>query len=87
MGLIHSSLTALDSQQLEDYQNCTFFTKKEILHVHQRFLSLKREDNKSDKVSMAELLELPEFKVRFPAKHTSASSSFSWIIAATLVPM
>eukprot|EP00039_Didymoeca_costata_P022570 m.4750 g.4750 ORF g.4750 m.4750 type:complete len:182 (-) comp3090_c0_seq1:243-788(-) len=38
MGNSASSITAED---LEDYQDCTFFSKKEILHVRRRFDALQ----------------------------------------------
>uniref|UniRef100_A0A2M4CMC5 Putative ca2+-binding kinase n=1 Tax=Anopheles darlingi TaxID=43151 RepID=A0A2M4CMC5_ANODA len=32
-----NKIVTFTDQQLEDYQDCTFFTRKEILRVHQRF--------------------------------------------------
>lgn len=32
-----NKVVTFTDQQLEDYQDCTFFTRKEILRVHQRF--------------------------------------------------
>ena len=32
--------STLSPEELEEYQDCTFFTKKEILHVHRRFREL-----------------------------------------------
>ena len=36
----HTAAAAV-AQELEEYEFCTFFTKKEILHVHNRFKQLK----------------------------------------------
>jgi hypothetical protein len=32
--------STLSPEELEEYQDCTFFTKKEILHVHRKFREL-----------------------------------------------
>jgi hypothetical protein len=36
MGLFQSTESSLTSTELEEYQDCTFFTKKEILYVRLR---------------------------------------------------
>lgn len=57
-------------QELEDYQELTYFTKKEIHHVFKRFKSLVFEDDddekevtKHTKLSSDELFNLPELMV------------------------
>ncbi|XP_061185276.1 calcium and integrin-binding protein 1-like [Saccostrea echinata] len=58
-------------QELEDYQELTYFTKKEIHHVFKRFQSLvlddddesDREVTKHTKLSRDDLFNLPELKV------------------------
>lgn len=56
------NVSGLDPQQLEDYQDCTFFTSKEILHVHKRFQSLRKPGNTGERLSMDEILQLDELK-------------------------
>ena len=58
----------LDPQLLEDYQDCTFFTKKEIIHVHQRFnrlLDACKEHRRieDDRIPLQDMLQLPELRV------------------------
>lgn len=36
-SVMGNKVVTFTDQQLEDYQDCTFFTRKEILRVHQRF--------------------------------------------------
>lgn len=58
MGQSNSLLSA---DELEEYQDCTFFTKKEIIHVHKRYHQLNLRN--AQKITLAEVLELPELKV------------------------
>ena len=49
-------------------QDCTFFTKKEILHIHKRFRELfadaeTRNITLESKLSIDDILKLPELKV------------------------
>ncbi|XP_041484000.1 calcium and integrin-binding family member 2-like [Lytechinus variegatus] len=63
MGGSHSVFT---EAELDDYQELTFFSKKEILHVHKRFHLLDPEAVRRDKnacLPMDKILELPELKV------------------------
>eukprot|EP00035_Acanthoeca_spectabilis_P037583 m.46137 g.46137 ORF g.46137 m.46137 type:complete len:181 (+) comp8723_c0_seq1:48-590(+) len=53
--------SALDKQELEEYEFCTFFNKKEILHVHSVFEKLKKGGTK-DIVPLKDMLELPEIQ-------------------------
>lgn len=57
MGQAKSTLSAT---LLEEYQDCTFFTKKEILHIHERFQQINTRHE--DKLTLQEMLELPEIK-------------------------
>lgn len=60
------SSSAFSVHELEDYQELTYFTKKEILHVHNRFSKLNEDALKSDKnarLPIQLILELPELKV------------------------
>eukprot|EP01136_Pigoraptor_vietnamica_P043449 Opistho-1_new@18863 len=56
-----NSQSVFSEDQLEEYENCTFFTKKEILGIHQRFQQLNV-DNK-EKLSREQVLALPELSV------------------------
>eukprot|EP00051_Salpingoeca_urceolata_P026807 m.478787 g.478787 ORF g.478787 m.478787 type:complete len:180 (-) comp21231_c0_seq1:259-798(-) len=58
MGQKQSTFT---QDELEEYQDCTFFTKKEILHVHKRFRQLNTRN--AERITLSEVLELPELKV------------------------
>lgn len=58
MGQSHS---ALSNEELEEYEYCTFFNRKEILHVHQRFIQLKKEEGSSI-VPLKNMLELAEIQ-------------------------
>jgi len=63
MGASHSVFT---EAELDDYQELTFFSKKEILHVHKRFHLLDPDAVRADKnaqLPMDTILELPELKV------------------------
>ncbi len=40
--------STLSPEELEEYQDCTFFTKKEILHVHRRFRELSSKSGRPD---------------------------------------
>lgn len=53
-------------QELDDYEQLTFFTKKEIHHVYKRFKSLAPNPEavtKTSRLSCDDLFELPELKV------------------------
>jgi len=63
MGQAKSQFT---EEELQDYEDLTFFTKKEILYAHQKFKQLAPEKvghNKNAKLSMAKILQYPELKV------------------------
>ncbi|XP_071483809.1 calcium and integrin-binding family member 2-like [Diadema setosum] len=63
MGGSHSVFT---EAELDDYQELTFFSKKEILHVHKRFHLLDPDAVRQDKnacLPMDKIQELPELKV------------------------
>ncbi|XP_073999246.1 calcium and integrin binding family member 2 [Rhodnius prolixus] len=56
-------------EQLEDYQDCTFFTRKEILRVYKKFLSIgedklakKSHESTSATISLASIENLAELK-------------------------
>jgi calcium and integrin-binding protein 2 len=36
-----NKVVTFSDQQLDDYQDCTFFTRKEILRIHKRFRELR----------------------------------------------
>lgn len=64
-------------QELDDYQELTYFTKKEIHHVYKRFKSLAPNPEavtKATKLSRDELYALPEIKVN-PSKTALCGSS------------
>ncbi|XP_039279907.1 calcium and integrin-binding protein 1 [Nilaparvata lugens] len=53
-------------QELQDYQDLTFFTKKEILYAHQKFKALAPEKvghNRNAKLPMSKVLQYPELRV------------------------
>ncbi|XP_013404296.1 calcium and integrin-binding protein 1 isoform X3 [Lingula anatina] len=55
-----------DEQELEDYQELTYFTKKEILHVHKRFTQLAPdlvEVDKNATLPQDKIMMLPELRV------------------------
>ncbi|XP_072027235.1 calcium and integrin-binding family member 2-like [Amphiura filiformis] len=63
MGGSHSSFT---EAELQDYQELTFFSKKEILHVHKRFHLLDPDAVRANKdvcLPQGTVCELPELKV------------------------
>ncbi len=57
------SADRLDTTRLNDYVDCTFFTRKEIIHAYQRFLKLRAPGNKTEKLSLDELALMPELRV------------------------
>jgi len=62
----------LTAEELEEYEYCTFFNKKEILHIHKRFVGHVYGDDKTKEqlppslnttpVSMEKFLTLPELQ-------------------------
>lgn len=63
MGGTHSDFT---EAELSDYQELTFFSKKEILHVHKRFHLLDPDAVRADKtvsLNKEKIYELPELRV------------------------
>ncbi|XP_037958468.1 calcium and integrin-binding protein 1-like [Teleopsis dalmanni] len=63
MGQTKSQFT---DEELQDYEDLTFFTKKEILLAHKKFKSLAPEKvshNKNAKLSMNKILQYPELNV------------------------
>lgn len=63
MGGSHSAFT---KEQLEEYQELTYFSKKEILHCYKRFLALdfdKVSQDKNVRLEKDTILSLPELKV------------------------
>ena len=63
-----ASSSVFSEQALEDYQELTYFTKKEILHVHKRFSEVVPgqqglQFNITTKVPMKSVLQLEELKV------------------------
>lgn len=64
-----SSQSVFSEQELNDYQDLTYFTKKEILHVYKRYSELFEEGTsagenmKSASLSKEKILKLPELKV------------------------
>nr|XP_053630460.1 calcium and integrin-binding protein 1-like [Cherax quadricarinatus] len=62
MGQGNSQFT---EAELEEYQELTYFTKKEILYAHKRFKNLALEKvghNRNAKLPMDKLLTLPELR-------------------------
>lgn len=63
-----SSQSVFSEQELNDYQDLTYFTKKEILHVFKRYKELY-DDNTSEEAAKSaclnkdKVLKLPELKV------------------------
>ncbi|XP_064626654.1 calcium and integrin-binding protein 1-like [Lineus longissimus] len=58
--------SAFNDQELKDYQELTYFTKKEIMHVHKRFAELDTVEvgrNKNAKIDMNKVMSLQELKV------------------------
>lgn len=63
MGASQSIFT---EQELEDYQELTYFTKKEILHVHKRFREMNAaevDQDKSASIKKDVIMNLQELKV------------------------
>ncbi|XP_017491247.1 PREDICTED: calcium and integrin-binding protein 1-like isoform X1 [Rhagoletis zephyria] len=63
MGQTKSQFT---DEELQDYEDLTFFSKKEILLAHKKFKSLAPEKvghNKNAKLSMSKILQYPELRV------------------------
>ncbi|XP_063618240.1 calcium and integrin-binding protein 1-like [Cydia splendana] len=53
-------------EELQDYEDLTYFTKKEVLYAHTRFKALAPEKvghNKNAKLPMAKILQYPELRV------------------------
>ncbi|XP_022288915.2 calcium and integrin-binding family member 2-like [Crassostrea virginica] len=53
-------------QEMDDYQELTYLTKKEIHHVYKRFRDIRPNDrnfSKHDKLNPEEIYSLPEFSV------------------------
>ncbi|XP_018578010.1 calcium and integrin-binding protein 1 [Anoplophora glabripennis] len=53
-------------EELQDYQDLTYFTKKEVLYAHQKFKALAPEKvghNKNAKLPIAKVLQYPELSV------------------------
>ncbi|XP_053694054.1 calcium and integrin-binding protein 1-like [Sabethes cyaneus] len=63
MGQVKSQFT---EEELQDYEDLTYFTKKEILYAHKKFKSLAPEKvghNKNARLSMNKILQYPELRV------------------------
>ncbi|XP_050515057.1 calcium and integrin-binding protein 1 isoform X2 [Diabrotica virgifera virgifera] len=63
MGQAKSQFT---DDELQNYQDLTYFTKKEVLHAHQKFKALAPEKvghNKNAKLPMEKILLYPELSV------------------------
>lgn len=63
--------SAYDQSELSEFQDLTYFTKREVLHVHKRFKELSPEkvkNNRDVKLKCEEILTLPELAVN-PFKH------------------
>uniref|UniRef100_A0A0V0G8A0 Putative ca2+-binding kinase n=1 Tax=Triatoma dimidiata TaxID=72491 RepID=A0A0V0G8A0_TRIDM len=53
-------------EELQDYEDLTYFTKKEVLHAHQKFKALAPEKvghNRNAKLPMNKVLHYPELRV------------------------
>ncbi|XP_049822649.1 calcium and integrin-binding protein 1 [Aethina tumida] len=53
-------------EELQDYEDLTYFTKKEVLYAHQKFKALAPEKvghNKNAKLPMSKILQYPELQV------------------------
>jgi len=60
------SLSQFTEEELQDYQDLTYFTKKEVLYAHQKFKALAPEKvghNRNAKLPMAKVLQYPELRV------------------------
>nr|BAN20551.1 calcium and integrin-binding protein 1 [Riptortus pedestris] len=63
MGQKSSQFT---NEELQDYQDLTYFTKKEVLHAHTKFKALAPEKvghNRNAKLPMNKVLQYPELRV------------------------
>ncbi|XP_055376965.1 calcium and integrin-binding protein 1-like [Condylostylus longicornis] len=63
MGQTKSQFT---DEELQDYEDLTFFSKKEILFAHKKFKALAPEKvghNKNAKLAMNKILQYPELRV------------------------
>ncbi|XP_014204073.2 calcium and integrin-binding protein 1 [Copidosoma floridanum] len=63
MGAGKSQFT---EEELQDYEDLTYFTKKEVLYAHQKFKALAPEKvghNKNAKLPMNKILQYPELAV------------------------
>ena len=69
MGNSHSAFT---SDELELYQDLTYFTKKEILHAFQRFVDVASDDDAKNRIAASKaeatlpldaVVEMPELRV------------------------
>ncbi|XP_065083809.1 calcium and integrin-binding protein 1-like [Ochlerotatus camptorhynchus] len=63
MGQVKSQF---NEEELQDYEDLTYFTKKEILFAHKKFKALAPEKvghNKNARLSMNKILQYPELRV------------------------
>ncbi|KAK0095394.1 hypothetical protein PV326_008498 [Microctonus aethiopoides] len=63
MGAARSQFT---EEELQDYQDLTYFTKKEVLYAHQKFKALAPEKvghNRNAKLPISKILQYPELRV------------------------
>ncbi|XP_034950344.1 calcium and integrin-binding protein 1-like [Chelonus insularis] len=63
MGASRSQFT---DEELQDYQDLTYFTKKEVLYTHKKFKALAPEKvghNKNAKLPMSKILQYAELRV------------------------
>ncbi|CAH1388648.1 unnamed protein product [Nezara viridula] len=63
MGQRSSQFT---EEELQDYQDLTYFTKKEVMHAHMKFKALAPEKvghNRNAKLPMNKVLQYPELRV------------------------
>lgn len=58
-----SSNSVFTDKELSDYQELTYLSKKEILHVYKRFCQMGKDVTKYTKAQKDALLQLPELKV------------------------
>uniref|UniRef100_A0A1B6CPG4 EF-hand domain-containing protein n=1 Tax=Clastoptera arizonana TaxID=38151 RepID=A0A1B6CPG4_9HEMI len=59
-------ISQFNEEELQDYQDLTYFTKKEVLYAHQKFKALAPEKvghNRNAKLPMAKVLQYPELRV------------------------
>jgi calcium and integrin-binding protein 1 len=60
------SASQFSEDELRDYEDLTYFTRKEILLAHKKFKNLAPEKvghNKNAKLSMNKILQYPELRV------------------------